>query len=309
MCETCGCANGANVTVVNLRTGKAAGASSEPHDGHAGAPAHEHGHADHGTDHAHHAHDHHHHRHGHGTAVSLEQAVLAKNDALAGHNRAWLAGREIFALNLVSGPGAGKTTLLERTLRDLAGRHEFFVIEGDQATSNDGERIKAAGAPAVQINTGSGCHLDASMVARGLAELKPSFGSVIFIENVGNLVCPALFDLGESAKVAILSLPEGEDKPIKYPHMFRAADLLLINKIDLLPHLDFDLGRCLAYARQVNPDIDIITVSARAGTGLDDWYNWISAASRRAREAMASGLSQAAPSGTRSLQGAGSSQV
>jgi hydrogenase nickel incorporation protein HypB len=302
MCETCGCAEGAKVTIINLKTGKAVEASSEHHHGHAHAHAHDHeqGHNHthehgHGHDHTHHAHDHHRHHHEHATAVPLEQAVLAKNDALAERNRAWFAGREILTLNLVSGPGAGKTALLERTLQNLAGRHEFFVIEGDQATSNDGERIKAAGAPAVQINTGSGCHLDAGMVARGLAELKPSFGSILFIENVGNLVCPALFDLGETAKVAILSLPEGEDKPIKYPHMFRAASLLLINKIDLLPHLDFDLDLALTFARQVNPAIEIMTVSARTGAGLDRWCDWISAASRRARETAAARFREAVP--------------
>jgi len=298
MCETCGCSDGAKITVINLKTGKTFEASSEHHGGgaHAHAHGHEHGHnhtREH--DHARRAHDHHHHHHEHATTVLLEQAVLAKNDALAERNRAWFAGREMFALNLVSGPGAGKTTLLERTLEDLAGRHEFFVIEGDQATSNDGERIKAAGASVVQINTGSGCHLDAEMVGRGLVELNPSFGSVLFIENVGNLVCPALFDLGETAKVAILSLPEGEDKPIKYPHMFRAANLLLINKMDLLQHLDFDLDRTLSFARLVNPAIEIMTVSARTGAGLDRWYDWISAASRRAREKMAAGFREAVP--------------
>jgi hydrogenase nickel incorporation protein HypB len=300
MCETCGCADGAKVTVVNLKTGEVVEAASERRQAHTHEHGYEHDHNHthpqyHGHDHTHHAHDHHHHHHEHSTTVPLEQAVLAKNDALAKRNRAWFAGREIFALNLVSGPGAGKTTLLERTLRDLAGRHDFFVIEGDQATSNDGERIKAAGAPVVQINTGTGCHLDADMVARGLVELKPSFGSLLLIENVGNLVCPALFDLGETARVAILSLPEGEDKPIKYQHMFHTADLLLINKIDLLPHLDFDLDRCLAYARQVNPDIEIMTVSARTGEGLGGWYEWISTASRRAREEIAAEFKEATP--------------
>jgi hydrogenase nickel incorporation protein HypB len=215
--------------------------------------------------------------------VLLERDVLAKNATLAARNRTWFAGREILALNLVSGPGAGKTTLLERTVRELQPIQPFFVIEGDQATTNDGLRIKAAGAPVVQINTGSGCHLDADMVAHGLAELKPSFGSILMIENVGNLVCPALFDLGESAKVAILSVTEGDDKPIKYPHMFQAASLLIINKIDLLPYVDFDLARCQAYARQVNPAIEIMTLSATTGEGLETWFDWISAASRRER--------------------------
>ena len=177
----------------------------------------------------------------------------------------------------------GKTTLLERTLRDFQPNQTFFVIEGDQATTNDSLRIKAAGAPVVQINTGSGCHLDAGMVAQGLAELKPAFGSVVMIENVGNLVCPAMFDLGENAKVAILSVTEGDDKPIKYPHMFRAASLLLINKIDLLPYVAFDLDHCQDYARQVNPAIEIMTLSATTGEGLESWVDWLSAASRRER--------------------------
>jgi hydrogenase nickel incorporation protein HypB len=168
-------------------------------------------------------------------------------------------------------------------VRDLRNKQTFFVIEGDQNTTKDSLRIKAAGAPVVQINTGSGCHLDADMVAHGLAELKPSFGSVLLIENVGNLVCPAMFDLGESAKVAILSVTEGDDKPIKYPHTFQAASLLLINKIELLPYVDFELDRCQAYARQVHPAIEIMTLSATTGEGLETWFDWISAASRRER--------------------------
>ena len=187
--------------------------------------------------------------------VELEARILAKNDALAQKNRAWFRGREILALNLVSSPGAGKTTLLERTIRDLSRELRLFVIEGDQATANDGERIRAAGAPAVQVNTGAGCHLEADMVARGLQELRPTAGAVVMIENVGNLVCPALFDLGERAKVVILSVTEGEDKPLKYPHMFRAAEIMILNKIDLLPHVDFDVTRAIANARQVNPAI------------------------------------------------------
>lgn len=207
--------------------------------------------------------------------VELETRILAKNDALAAKNRAWFAGREILALNLVSSPGAGKTTLLERTIRDLKTELKLYVIEGDQATANDGERIRAAGAPAVQVNTGTGCHLEADMVARGLSELKPVAGSVVMIENVGNLVCPAMFDLGERAKVVILSVTEGEDKPLKYPHMFRAADIMILNKTDLLPHVDFDLSRAIANAREVNPGITILQVSARNGEGLSSWYGWL----------------------------------
>lgn len=204
---------------------------------------------------------------------------------LAAKNRAWFAGREILALNLVSSPGAGKTTLLERTIRDLKDRLPLYVVEGDQATSNDGERIRAAGAPVVQLNTGTGCHLDAEMVARGVGELRPPSGAVVMIENVGNLVCPALFDLGERAKVAILSVAEGDDKPLKYPHLFRAADVMILNKIDLLPYVDFDVEKAVANALSIHPKIKILRVSARTGQGLDAWYDWLQASSQLVRSA------------------------
>jgi hydrogenase nickel incorporation protein HypB len=211
----------------------------------------------------------------HGTSVTLEQDILAKNQLLAERNRGWLAGRSILALNLVSSPGAGKTTLLERTIRDLGDTLPLTVIEGDQATLNDAERIRATGTRVVQINTGTGCHLDAGMVSGALTQLDPPLRSVVMIENVGNLVCPALFDLGEQQKVLILSVTEGEDKPVKYPHMFRASGLLLLNKIDLLPHLNFDVARCIEYARRVNPAIEILQVSAQTGEGMDAWYAWL----------------------------------
>jgi len=204
---------------------------------------------------------------------------------LAERNRAWFAGREILALNLVSSPGSGKTTLLERMIRDLKSEAALAVIEGDQATANDGERIRAAGAPCVQVNTGTGCHLEADMIARGLSELKPPVGSMVLIENVGNLVCPALFDLGEQAKVAILSVTEGEDKPLKYPHMFQASRVMILNKIDLAPHVDFDAEKAIANAKAVNPEIVVFRVSARTGEGLSAWYDWVrtQAAATRAR--------------------------
>ncbi|MCX4138780.1 hydrogenase nickel incorporation protein HypB [Paraburkholderia aspalathi] len=249
------------------------------HDGvHAHSHPHEHSHdGDHSHDHSH-AHDHpHNHGSEHVTSITLEQDILAKNQLLAERNRGWLAGRSILALNLMSSPGAGKTTLLERTIRDLGETLPLTVIEGDQATLNDAERIRATGARVVQINTGTGCHLDAEMASRALTQLDPPMHSVVVIENVGNLVCPALFDLGEGAKVLILSVTEGEDKPIKYPHMFRACSLLLLNKIDLLPYLRFDVEKCIGYARKVNPGIEILQVSAQSGEGMETWYAWLRA--------------------------------
>jgi hydrogenase nickel incorporation protein HypB len=222
------------------------------------------------------SHEHpHEHGHGHSRVITLEQDVLAKNDLLAARNRDWFAEHGITALNLMSSPGAGKTTLLERTIYDIGAELDLSVVEGDQETLLDAERIRATGHPAVQINTGSGCHLDAEMLARGLRELQPSDGSVVMIENVGNLVCPALFDLGERAKVVIMSVTEGADKPLKYPQMFRAGGLLLLNKVDLLPYVDFDLDRCASYAIQVNPGLEVLPVSATRGDGLDDWYAWL----------------------------------
>jgi hydrogenase nickel incorporation protein HypB len=207
--------------------------------------------------------------------VDVEARLLAKNDAQAARNRAWLSGREILALNLISSPGAGKTTLLERTIRDLSAELSIAVIEGDQATAKDGERIRAAGAPAIQINTGAGCHLDAEMISRAIEELRPAASSVLFIENVGNLVCPAMFDLGERAKAVVLSVTEGEDKPLKYPHIFMAAELMILNKTDLLPHVDFDVALAVSYARDINPRIQVLPVSARTGEGLAAWYEWL----------------------------------
>jgi hydrogenase nickel incorporation protein HypB len=207
--------------------------------------------------------------------VRIEQGILAKNNQYADANRRYFAARGILALNLMSSPGSGKTTLLARTIQDLKHELALAVIEGDQQTDNDAERIRATGASAVQINTGKGCHLDAHMVGQALESLEPAEGGVVFIENVGNLVCPAAFDLGEARKVAILSVTEGEDKPIKYPDLFHAADVMILNKIDLLPHVDFDVTRCIDYARRVNPGIEVLRVSATRGTGLNEWYAWL----------------------------------
>lgn len=223
--------------------------------------------------------------------VRIEQDILAKNDAYARANRERLQRQGIFALNLVSSPGSGKTTLLVRTIERLRDRLSIAVVEGDQQTDNDAERIRATGAPAVQINTGKGCHLDAHMVGRAIEQLAPHDGSLLLIENVGNLVCPAGFDLGEAHKVAILSVTEGEDKPLKYPDMFRAADLLLLNKCDLLPYLQFDADLAEANARRVNPGIRVLRTSASSGAGLDAWLDWILLGCGRSDTAAAAAVS------------------
>jgi hydrogenase nickel incorporation protein HypB len=207
--------------------------------------------------------------------VTLEQRVLAKNDLLAERNREWLAGRDILAINVMSSPGAGKTTLLERTIRDTAGQRPVAVIEGDQETRLDADRIRRAGCDAIQVNTGAGCHLDAEMVHDAAVALNPAAGSLLVIENVGNLVCPALFDLGEGGKVVIVSVTEGSDKPLKYPHMFAVADLIIVNKIDLLPYVDFDLHTCRTHAHAVNPKAELLALSATTGANVDAWYDWL----------------------------------
>lgn len=288
MCTTCGCGG---------KDAKVEGEHGHHHDhDHAHDHTHDHTH-DHGP-HQHHNHDHDHHHHkddngdmhfGRGIGgvhvagmsqsriVQIEQDILSKNDHLAGHNRDRFADLGILALNLVSSPGSGKTTLLARTAQDLNASMPVAVIEGDQQTSNDAERIRETGVKAIQVNTGKGCHLDADMVRRATDGLSPEAGTLLFIENVGNLVCPAAFDLGEAAKVAVLSVTEGEDKPLKYPDMFRAARLMIVNKSDLLPYVPFDVHKCIGYARQVNPDIEVLELSALTGEGLDQWYAWISA--------------------------------
>jgi hydrogenase nickel incorporation protein HypB len=274
MCATCGCGDEAGVRVFG------------PGDlGHDGEPAHQHehehsqrGHSQHGRHDAHtegHDHDT---GHGHGPAgrtIELQQKILAKNDRLAEQNRAWLTARGILAVNLMSSPGSGKTTLLERTARDAGPRLGLAVIEGDQETTLDASRIEAAGCAVAQINTGAGCHLDASMIESALRALDPRPGSVLVIENVGNLVCPALFDLGEAARVVLSSVTEGADKPIKYPQMFRGADLVLLTKVDLLPYVDFDAERHARDLKLISPHTQILPVSATSGEGLPAWYDWL----------------------------------
>ncbi|GAC1602624.1 MAG: hydrogenase nickel incorporation protein HypB [Pseudarthrobacter sp.] len=271
MCATCGCGEDATPRVYAVDK-PSAQAHDHPHE-------HTHDHdQDHGHEHTHtHTHEHAHpHEHSHTPEViSLEQNLLAKNDLLAERNRGWLAGRKVRALNMMSSPGAGKTTLLVRTLTELGDRLNAGVIEGDQETSLDADRIRAASRPVVQINTGAGCHLDADMLRRGLDALDPPMGSTVFIENVGNLVCPALFDLGEAAKVVVVSVTEGDDKPQKYPHMFTAADLVIINKSDLLPYVEFDVDECLRRIRHLNAHAQFLVLSATTGDGIAAWYDWL----------------------------------
>jgi len=268
MCATCGCGDPSAVRVLNLSSTAYRHDHVHPHD-------HDHPH-DHEHPHEHpHVHDRQPEPSTRSRTISIEQDLLAKNSALAQSNRRWLAEQHITSVNLMSSPGSGKTTLLERTIRDLGVRVPVSVIEGDQETTLDAQRIRATGAPVVQINTGAGCHLDADMLFRGMHELSPMGGSLVFVENVGNLVCPALFDLGETVRAVIISVTEGHDKPLKYPHMFAAADVVVVNKTDLLPYVDFDVSRCRENARAVNPDVEVLAVSATTGSALETWYDWL----------------------------------
>ncbi len=267
MCTVCGCGEGET-----LIEGK-----SHTHEHHHEESGHKHSHSDH------------HHDYGQGAAhthapglsqtrmVQIETDILSKNNEYAAANRRWFNEHNILALNLVSSPGSGKTSLLTRTIEDLKNNLSVAVIEGDQQTEKDAERIRATGVKALQINTGKGCHLDAHMIGHALDSLMLEDESVLFIENVGNLVCPAAFDLGEAHKVAILSVTEGDDKPLKYPDMFHAADIMVLNKIDLLPYVNFDVEKCMQYARRVNPGIKILQLSATTGEGMNLWYQWIKA--------------------------------
>lgn len=309
MCGVCGCADpNSEVSMTDVKTGvtrKLSDRASSLAEAHAFAHAHglphdhlhDHTHHhDHLRDHGHskadahghvqsHSHDHPHdhdhihdhgHGHGHGTdnrVVALEAAILGKNDAIAARNRGWFEGRGVLALNFVSSPGSGKTALLEATIKALKDQVAISVIEGDQMTTNDADRIRAAGAPAIQVNTGAGCHLEADMVAEAARALNPAPGSLLLIENVGNLVCPAMFDLGEAMKIAVISTTEGEDKPLKYPHMFRAVKIVIVNKMDLAPHVGFDEAACCDNIRAVNPGAEIICLSAKTGQNLETWLD------------------------------------
>lgn len=252
MCDTCGCSQPADAVTI-----KKPGEHSHDH-------SHHHGHN--------HDHDHHHHS---SRTIDVETDVLSKNNLIAQRNRGYFDAKNIAVFNFVSSPGSGKTTFLEQTIKKMSGDHSISVIEGDQQTLRDAERIKAAGAPVIQVNTGKGCHLDADMIHKAVKELDPSDHSILFIENVGNLVCPALFDLGEAMKIVVISVTEGEDKPEKYPHMFHAADVCIINKTDLLPYVDFNVERCRQSALSVNHHLKFFEVSATIGDGLGEWISWL----------------------------------
>ena len=276
MCVTCGCSNSNHVTLTNIDTGKTTDINDKHthtlEDGTVITHSHDH-------EQKHHNHEHNHaseiHAEMHSTTITLEEKILQKNNLIAAENRGYFQGRKFLALNLVSSPGSGKTTLLTRTINDLKSKLEINVIEGDQETANDAQKIKETGCKVVQINTGTGCHLEASMVKKGYTELNPEQKSILMIENVGNLVCPALFDLGEAGKVVILSVTEGEDKPIKYPHMFRESKVMILTKIDLLPYVSFNVEKSLEYAKKVNPSLKIFQVSSVTGEGLSSWYHWL----------------------------------
>lgn len=286
MCDSCGCGHGDGVTI------RKPGDKEHSHD-HVHTHDHEHNHNgelhthehnhnhshDHG-DHSHtHEYDHNHHHadhsHSHAKEIAIEQDILGKNNLLAERNRGYFEAKNILALNLVSSPGSGKTSLLERTIKDQGKEIDFYVIEGDQQSMNDANRIDQAGAPVVQVNTGNGCHLDSDMINKAVKELQVKNNSVLVIENVGNLVCPSLFDLGEAARIVVISTTEGEDKPLKYPTMFETSDICIINKTDLLPYVDFDMEKCKKYALQVNHHLTFFEISVKTGEGMDEWYKWL----------------------------------
>jgi hydrogenase nickel incorporation protein HypB len=307
MCDTCGCGHNNEITIRkpgeqpaedHLHEHKHTHEHEHDHEGLKHSHQHEHSHShshEHVQSHSHgthsHTHDHDHHHHGEGHAhehhsdhhhsherkVVLEQDILAKNNMMAERNRGFFEARNILALNLVSSPGSGKTSLLERTIQELHTEIKFYVIEGDQQTMNDANRIDAAGAPVVQINTGNGCHLDSQMVNQAVKMLNVDNNSILMIENVGNLVCPSLFDLGEATRVVIISTTEGEDKPLKYPTMFQSSQICIINKTDLLPYVDFNMEKTKQYALQVNHHLKFFEVSAKTGEGMTPWYEWLKA--------------------------------
>lgn len=297
MCDICGCGQ-SNDEVTIRKPGEENNKHSEhihehEHSGQTHSHPHIHSHShDHKQDHEHeqeYNHEftrrsfggHDHQSHSHERTIELQTDILQKNNLLAERNRGYFEAKNIFSVNLVSSPGSGKTSLLERSIRELKNEIKFFVIEGDQQTMNDANRIEAVGSPVVQINTGNGCHLDADMINKAINKLDAENNSVVMIENVGNLICPALFDLGETKRVVIISVTEGEDKPIKYPNMFASSHLCIINKTDLLPYVDFEIEKIKKYALQVNHHLEFIGLSVKTGEGMKEWYEWLKTSSKR----------------------------
>ncbi len=272
MCGTCGCGSENNgPTILKPGEEKHEHSHDEHHHHHEGhSHSHEKEHRHHHDDHSH-SHDHSH-KH---KILAIEQDILQNNQILAARNRGYFEAKNIFALNMVSSPGSGKTSILESTLANLKEDIPFYVIEGDQQTLNDANRIDALNIPVIQINTGKGCHLESDMVFEAVKRLNIEDNAILMIENVGNLVCPSMFDLGESKRVVIISTTEGEDKPIKYPDMFHTSDICIINKIDLLPYVNIDVQKLKNYALQVNPNLQFFEVSATTGEGMEAWYKWL----------------------------------
>ena len=266
MCTTCGCGNTDEIVIAKPgeKTGFIPTGELHVHN-------HDHHHG-HDHDHSHtHGHDHHHHH----EVVDVERDILSRNNLLAERNRGFFEAKNITAINMVSSPGSGKTMLLEKTLEGMGNEFPFYIIEGDQQTMNDANRIDKTGTPVVQVNTGQGCHLDSNMINQAIKELKPEDNAFVIIENVGNLVCPALFDLGENLRVVIISVTEGDDKPIKYPDMFASSQLCIINKTDLLPYVDFDMQKARDYALRVNHHLEFIELSAKTGEGMEQWFDYL----------------------------------
>jgi hydrogenase nickel incorporation protein HypB len=262
MCETCGCGDNKGYKI------------HDPHHPHNHDNDHSYEH-DHGHTHPHDVDNLHSHDHSHQKVINLNLDILSGNNITASMNRRFFEGRKVLCLNMVSSPGSGKTTILEKTINHLIALKKLYVIEGDQQTQLDANRIEMAGAPAIQINTGAGCHLNADMIESALKKLDVETNAILFIENVGNLVCPAMFDLGENKRVVVISVTEGEDKPLKYPYMFQSSHLCIINKSDLLPYVDFRTEEAIKHARIVNPDLEFISLSATTGEGMNKWYEWI----------------------------------
>ena len=279
MCDSCGCGNPGEKAIIRVPgeelTNQKDNLNEREHE-----HSHPHSH-DHGIGHHHHnfGETDYNHEHDHNDVtrrtINVETDILLANNLMAERNRGMFEAKNLTVINLMSSPGSGKTTLLERTINELKEKIKFSVIEGDQQTMNDAERIKLTGAPVVQVNTGNGCHLDAEMINRAIKRLAPEDGSSVLIENVGNLICPSLFDLGETSRVVVMSVTEGEDKPVKYPNMFQSANLCILNKCDLLPYLDFDISKAIEFGHQVNPRLQIIKLSAKSGEGMEEWYQWL----------------------------------